>query len=127
MKRVVTVNLNNTSFNFDEDAYDELRRYLSRAEAQLANDPGRAEVIADVERSIAEKCAGYLNPQKNVVTLEEMRTMLSQIGVVEGRDEARAGPGGAAFGDTDAMGEARTKQLVQIRVGAMVSGVCNGV
>jgi phage shock protein PspC (stress-responsive transcriptional regulator) len=124
MKRVVTVNLNDISFNFDEDAYDELRRYLARAEAQLANDPGRAEVVADIERSIAEKCQGYLNPQKNVVTLDEMRVVLAQIGVVEARNEERAGAGSAPFGRA---GDTDSKQLVQIREGALVSGVCNGV
>lgn len=124
MKRVVTVNLGNTSFNFDEDAYDELRRYLGRAEAQLANDPGRAEVIADVERSIAEKCREYLHAQKNVINVEETRAVLAQIGVVEGRNEERAQADGAMFDSTSTPG---AKQLVQIREGAMVSGVCNGV
>jgi phage shock protein PspC (stress-responsive transcriptional regulator) len=124
MKRVVTVNLNNTSFNFDEDAYDELRRYLARAEAQLAHDPGRAEVVADIEQSIAEKCRGYLHPQKNVMTLDETRVVLAQIGVVEGRNEERADAGGATFGGA---GASASKQLVQIREGALVSGVCNGV
>src|ERR1043165_7410963 len=124
MKRVVTVNLNNTSFAFDEDAYDELRRYLARAEAQLAHDPGRVEVIADLEQSIAEKCHGYLSPQKNVITLEETRAVLAQIGVVEGRNEERAYDGGATFGSSSATG---AKQLVQIREGALISGVCNGV
>jgi phage shock protein PspC (stress-responsive transcriptional regulator) len=124
MKRVVTVNLNDISFNFDEDAYDELRRYLASAEAHLANDPGRAEVVADIERSIAEKCQGYLNPRKNVITLDEMRATLAQIGVVEGRDEERAGAGSATFGRP---GDTESKQLVQIREGALVSGVCNGV
>ena len=121
MKRVVTVNLNGMSFNFDEDAYEELRRYFKRAESQLASDPGRVEVLADLERSIAEKCQGVLNAQKNVVTLEEMHSVLAQVGVVEGRNEEWRGADdslGATLGD---------KQLVQIREGAMVSGVCNGL
>lgn len=124
MKRVVTVNLSNMSFNFDEDAYDALRTYLARAEAQLANDPGRAEVIADIERSIAEKCRDHLNPQKSVITAEETRAVLAQIGVVEARYEERAQAEGATF---DSASEPRSKQLVQIREGALVSGICNGV
>jgi phage shock protein PspC (stress-responsive transcriptional regulator) len=122
MKRVVTVNLNGMSFNFDEDAYDELRSYLKRAEAQLASDPGRGEVIADLERSIAEKCQGVLSPQKNVVTLAEIRAVLAQIGVVETRTEdSQARDAG---GNT---GHESSRTLVQIREGAMVSGVCNGL
>jgi phage shock protein PspC (stress-responsive transcriptional regulator) len=122
MKRVVTVNLNGMSFNFDEDAYDELRRYLKRAQAQLENDPGRTEVLADLERSIAEKSLSFLSPQKNVVTAEEIRTVLAQIGLVEGRTEEAQAPNDAANA-----AQSTREQLVQIREGAMVSGVCNGL
>jgi phage shock protein PspC (stress-responsive transcriptional regulator) len=122
MKRVVTIELNGMSFNLDEDAYDALRAYMRRAEAQLAADPGRAEVIADLERSIAEKCQPLVGPQKNVVTAEELRAVLAQIGVVEGASDAaqdRVAPESSALhGD---------RPLVQIREGAMVSGVCNGL
>jgi len=122
MKRVVTVELNGLSFNFDEDAYDALRAYLRRAEAQLAGDPGRAEVMADLERSIAEKCQPFLSAQKNVIAADELRSVLAQIGVVEGHaEEARTSGEGASR----AMGDDRP--LVQIRDGAMVSGVCNGL
>ncbi len=120
MKRVVTVELNGMSFNFDEDAYDALRAYLRRAEAQLMNDPGRAEVLLDLERSIAEKCQPFLNAQKNVVSADELSGVLAQIGVVEGYgDQNESGWHGTMSHDT--------RPFVQIREGAMVSGVCNGL
>jgi phage shock protein PspC (stress-responsive transcriptional regulator) len=122
MKRVVTVELNGVSFNFDEDAYDALRAYLRRAEAQLAGDPGRSEVIADLERSIAEKCQPFLHAQKNVVTADELRGVLAQIGGVEGHAEDAQSRGAQ---QSDAMNDGRP--LVQVRDGAMVSGVCNGL
>jgi phage shock protein PspC (stress-responsive transcriptional regulator) len=122
MKRVVTVELNGMSFNFDEDAYDALRAYLRRAEARLAGDPGRAEVIADLERSIAEKCQPFLHAQKDVVTAEELRGVLAQIGVVEGYgEEAQADDSHRSYTAND------DRPFVQIREGAMVSGVCNGL
>jgi phage shock protein PspC (stress-responsive transcriptional regulator) len=118
MKRVVTVALNGMSFNFDEDAYDQLRTYLKRAEAQLASDPGRVEVLADLERSIAEKCQAFINAHKNVITAAELQNVLEQIGSVDARgDEAQPQTGEASSG----------KQLYQIREGAMISGVCKGL
>jgi phage shock protein PspC (stress-responsive transcriptional regulator) len=123
MKRVVTVSLNGTSFNFDEDAYDALRSYMKRAEAQLASDPGRAEVLADLERSIAEKCQGVLHPQKDVVTYEEVRVVLAEIGVVHGTAEDwQAQSAGTSYERTSVRAP-----LTQIREGAMISGVCNGL
>lgn len=122
MKRVVTVELNGMSYNFDEDAYDALRSYLRRAEGQLANDPGRGEVIADLERSIAEKCQPFLHAQKNVITAHELTEVLAQIGVVEGfTEEPHTGGAEPASARSD------DRPLVQVRDGAMVSGVCNGL
>jgi phage shock protein PspC (stress-responsive transcriptional regulator) len=122
MKRVVAVELNGMSFNFDEDAYDALRAYLRRAEAQLTNDPGRAEVIADLERSIAEKCQPFLNAQKNVVSADELRGVLAQIGGVDGSaTDSGSGDTRSSFTTND------DRPLVQVRDGAMVSGVCNGL
>jgi phage shock protein PspC (stress-responsive transcriptional regulator) len=122
MKRVVTVALNGMSFNFDEDAYDALRSYMKRAEAQLANDPDRVEVLADLERSIAEKCQPFLHDQKNVVTAEEMSSVLAQIGMVEGYTTSEE-PSGTSY----AFESSNDRPLLQIREGAMVSGVCNGL
>jgi phage shock protein PspC (stress-responsive transcriptional regulator) len=123
MKRVVTVDLNGMSFNFDEDAYDALRSYMRRAEAQLASDPGRTEVLADLERSIADKCQGVLNAQKNVVTHEEMRAVLATIGVVNGTAEDLNSHGAG----TSYERATTRRQLTQVREGAMISGVCNGL
>jgi phage shock protein PspC (stress-responsive transcriptional regulator) len=123
MKRVVTVDLNGMSFNFDEDAYDALRAYLRRAESQLAADPGRAEVIADLERSIAEKCQAFVHATKNVIAADELRSVLAQIGTVDPHaddEQAQTRREGFADGDID-------RRLVQIREGAMISGVCTGL
>ena len=122
MKRVVTVALNGMSFNLDEDAYDALRSYMKRAEAQLANDPGRLEVLADIERSIAEKCQPFLHEQKNVVTSEEMASVLAQIGVVEGYTASEE-----SSGARHAFESSSDRPLLQVREGAMISGICNGL
>jgi phage shock protein PspC (stress-responsive transcriptional regulator) len=123
MKRVVTIELNGKSFNLDEDAYDTLRAYLKRAAAMLSGDPGRAEVIADLERSIAEKCMPFLHGEKNVVTDAELRGVLAQIGSVEGNVDDAARPADAR---SDFSGS-NDRPLVQVRDGAMISGVCNGL
>ena len=123
MKRVVTVDLNGMSFNFDEDAYDALRAYLRRAEARLAGDPGRAEVMADLERSIAEKCQMFVHATKDVVTAEEVQSVLVQIGMVDPHAaEAGARESNQGFDST-----LTDHPLVQVREGAMISGVCNGL
>ena len=93
-----------------------------RAEARLAGDPGRTEVLADLERSIAEKCLTVLHERKNVVTIEEMRSILAQVGVVDVTAEASGAESAEGAFDSSSR-----RPLVQIREGAMVSGVCNGL
>jgi phage shock protein PspC (stress-responsive transcriptional regulator) len=88
MERVVTVNLNGNPYQLEEPAYDALRAYLSRAEAALADNPDKGEIIRDLEQSIADKCAGYLGPHKSVVADAEMTRVLDEMGPVEGEGRA---------------------------------------
>jgi len=135
MQKVITVNLNGVAYQFDEDAYGALQQYLDRAQAQLKDNPDRAEIIADLEQAIAEKCSRYLNAHKNVVTAVELQTVLSEMGPVNapGGTESSAGAASGASAQapkSDAGSAPRTgapKRLYQIRQGAMIAGVCNGL
>src|SRR5215510_10411991 len=84
MERVVTVNLNGNPYQLEEPAFDALRAYLGRAEAALADNPDRGEIIRDLEQAIADKCGAYLSPGKSVVSADEMRRILEEMGPVEG-------------------------------------------
>jgi phage shock protein PspC (stress-responsive transcriptional regulator) len=128
MQKVITINLNGNAYQLDEDGYEALRAYLAHAEAQLGSNPDKAEIIRDLEQSIAEKCMRHLGPGKSVVTTAEVEQMLREMGPVDG------GPGGAhaSHGGIPPQGGApdtvpAVKRLYQIREGAMISGVCNGI
>jgi phage shock protein PspC (stress-responsive transcriptional regulator) len=118
MQKVITINLNGNAYLLDEQAYDALRAYLAHAEAELAGNPDASEVLRDLEQSIAEKCLRLLGPGKSVVSTGEMEQILREIGPV---DAATASGSGAAAPT------AQTKRLYQIREGAMLSGVANGL
>ena len=120
MQKVITINLNGNAFQLDEHGYDALRAYLEHAEAQLGGNPDASEIIRDLEQSVAEKCLRLLGPGKSVVTTAEIAQILREIGPVEG---------GAAPGQPAATSAAtpQPKRLYQIREGALVSGVANGL
>jgi len=122
MQKVITINLNGNAYQLDELGYDELRRYLMYAEAQLAGNPDASEILRDLEQSIAEKCQRLLGPGKSVVTTPEIAQILREIGPVENG-------GGAQHGsrEADSPASPHAKRLYQIREGAMVSGVANGL
>ena len=79
MERVVTINLNGNPYQLEEPAYDAVRAYLQHAEAKLANNPDKAEVVRDLEQAIADKCASYLSPVKSVVADDEMKKILDEM------------------------------------------------
>ena len=68
MQKVITINLNGNAYQLDESGYDALRAYLNHADAQLGGNPDKAEIIRDLEQSIAEKCMRFLGPGKSVVS-----------------------------------------------------------
>jgi phage shock protein PspC (stress-responsive transcriptional regulator) len=120
MQKVITINLNGNAYQLDESGYDELRRYLTHAEAQLAGNPDASEILRDLEQSIAEKCQRLLGPGKGVVTTVEIAQILREMGPVENG-------GGAQHGSHEADSLPQPKRLYQIREGGVVSGVANGL
>jgi phage shock protein PspC (stress-responsive transcriptional regulator) len=135
MRPVITISLNGNSYQLEQEGYEALRAYLATAEARLADNPDRGEILADLEQAIAEKCGGYLNPHRTVVTAEEVRQVIQDMGPVDGdaaeasagSDAAQAqsaGPSGSGTGPTP---QGAARRLYQIREGAMLSGVCNGI
>jgi phage shock protein PspC (stress-responsive transcriptional regulator) len=136
MERVITINLNGKAYQLDDTAYDALRAYLDHAGRALTDNADRAEILADFEQAIAEKCDRVLGPHKTVVTRADMDRILAEMGPVEGQSSAAApdGDGSQAAGTgptahgTDA-DEPRSppKRLYRIREGSMFSGVCAGL
>ena len=66
--------MNGNAYQLDESGYDTLREYLAGAETALAANPDRAEIMADLEQAIAEKCQRFLGPHKAVVSASEIGT-----------------------------------------------------
>ena len=61
-----------------------LRTYLDAAEMQLKDNPDKAEIISDLEQAIADKCNRVLGARKTVVTTDEVKQIIEEMGPVEG-------------------------------------------
>lgn len=149
MRRVINISLNGRAFQLEEDACELLSQYLDGAGQALADDPDRAEIIADLEQAIADKCTPFLGSHKNVLIRGEIEQVLAEMGPVEGGARAQATGAGATAGSGagDRAGEAGARssasgdpstsgkdgaghaprRLYQISEGAVISGVCNGI
>jgi phage shock protein PspC (stress-responsive transcriptional regulator) len=137
MQKVITVSLNGNAYQLDEAAYTQLAAYLNEAARALAGNPDSAEIIADLEQAIAEKCARYLSAHKNVVTGGELEQVIAQMGPVDDTHAAASGEAPASAKPEPAPGAASARagegsadaprRLYQISEGALVSGVCKGL
>src|SRR5262245_48388585 len=96
MQKVVSISLNGNSYQLEEPGYEQLRSYLERAEARLKDSPDRAEVMADLEQAVGEKCRGMLGPHKTVVSTAEVERIIAEMGPVESAEEKPAGAAGEA-------------------------------
>ena len=133
MKRVITASLNRNAFQFEEDAYARLEGWLADASARLQGDPDRAEILADLEQSVADKCSRRLPTGRTVITLDELVPTLQEIGHVEAVVSASSvtavAAGASAEHGATAGGAAPSASIAlqQISQGAWISGVCLGL
>jgi phage shock protein PspC (stress-responsive transcriptional regulator) len=129
MRKVTTINLNNNAYQIDEDGFEALRAYLDKAERALASNPDRAEILADLEQAIADKCRLALGPYKTVVNAAEIERILGEMGAVEGAENAESagGTGANAQHASNASTAGATHRMYRIHDGAIWSGVCTGL
>lgn len=79
MKRTFTVNLNNTVYHIDNDAYELLQKYLADVESRLSVDE-RKEVMADIEARVSELFTERLQRGKNVIINQDVEEIINILG-----------------------------------------------
>jgi Putative stress-responsive transcriptional regulator len=83
MKIALSVNLGGYSFNIDEDAYSELKRYLKNLELHFAGEESSSEILSDIESRIAELFRSKLTTYKQVITIDDVNNVISVLGTPE--------------------------------------------
>ena len=125
MKKTLTVNINGIVFHIDEDAYDKLSRYLNRIRRHFSTDEGCDEIIAGIESRIAEMFQERISSNKQVVTFEDVKEVIRQLGEPEqisGEEEPREQPP-----DYEYIKEKAPKRLFRDPDDKYIGGVCSGL
>ena len=76
MKITVSINLGGYSFNIDEDAYAELKRYLKNLELHFAGEESSSEILSDIETRMAEIFRTKLTTYKQVINIEDVHQVI---------------------------------------------------
>lgn len=124
MKKTVTAHLSGTVFHIEEDAYEQLQRYLAGIRARFAGNPGAAEIMGDIENRIAELFTERMEGRRQVVTTDDVDHVIAVMGRpedYEGAEETGAPGGGPATSSR------RYRRLYRDPDDKWVAGVLGGV
>src|SRR3982750_1655295 len=69
-------------FHIEEDGYDTLKKYLDSINKYFSTFEDSSEILADIESRIAEIFLSKLNEEKQVITSEDVNSLVSTMGSV---------------------------------------------
>lgn len=83
MNKTVTINISGIIFHIEEDAYDNLSRYLSTIKGYFSTTDGGNEIMSDIEARIAELLQARINPGKQVILMSDVDQVMNIMGKPE--------------------------------------------
>ena len=130
MKKTFTANLNGTVFHIEEDAYDQLQRYLANIRAKFSGSGEAEEIMADIEARIAELFNERLQGRQ-AVSMADVDHVKQVMGQPEDYVDSDTGPADGHSSRTSAGtdGPRKGKRLFRDMddrwVGGVISGLAN--
>jgi phage shock protein PspC (stress-responsive transcriptional regulator) len=142
MKKNISINISGIIFHIEEDGYENLRKYLDSINKYFATFEDSSEILADIESRVAEIFLSKLNEGKQVITAEDVNSLITTMGSVsdfkaaEEQEFTQKQPGTRSESDsssnegTSGSGQktyAGTRQLLRDEKRKILGGVCSGM
>ncbi len=80
MKKTTTINLGQSIFHIDEDAYEQLRQYLDSLRNHFKNEEGADEILEDIEIRMSDLFKEHTRYGLEVVTIKEVDEVIGVMG-----------------------------------------------
>ena len=97
MKKVININFQGRVIPIEEEAYEELKRYIESLRNHFANEEGREEIINDIENRIAELFTEKMkNSSEPLITEAAVAAIIASIGRPEEFDGDTVDAGSAS-------------------------------
>lgn len=126
MKKTLTVTLGGRVFILEEDGFEMLDTYLKGLRQNFSDDVSVDELMVDIEIGVCEKFSDILHGSKQVITLDDVQSVIALMGRLEEITAAEAdhddrGPAGEE-------GEKKGKKsLYRNGDDIVIAGVCSGL
>jgi phage shock protein PspC (stress-responsive transcriptional regulator) len=82
MKKNISINISGIIFHIEEDGYETLRKYLDSIKRYFASFDDSSEILSDIESRIAEIFLAKLHEGKQVITAEDVSSLVATMGSV---------------------------------------------
>jgi hypothetical protein len=82
MKKNISINISGIIFHIEEDGYENLKKYLDSINKYFSSFEDSSEILADIESRIAEIFLSKLNEEKQVITSEDVNSLVATMGSV---------------------------------------------
>ena len=110
MKKNISINISGIIFHIEEDGYDQLRSYLDTINHYFSSYEDSDEIIADIESRIAEIFLAKLKEGKQVVTLVDVKHLMTTMGSIHDFQAIEGDPIPDADDDYSKAGNEQTNQ-----------------
>lgn len=137
MKKNISINISGIIFHIEEDGYEVLKKYLDSINKYFSSFEDSSEILSDIESRIAEIFLSKLNEGKQVITFEDVNSLVSTMGSVsdfkaaEEQEFQQAENTSQAEPQPEAERKQRTheanKQLFRDQTRKILGGVCAGL
>lgn len=82
MKKNISINISGIIFHIEEDGYEVLKKYLDSINKYFSSFEDSSEILSDIESRIAEIFLGKLSEGKQVITVEDVNSLVTTMGSV---------------------------------------------
>ncbi len=82
MKKNISINISGIIFHIEEDGYEVLKKYLDSINKYFSSFEDSSEILSDIESRIAEIFLTKLNEGKQIITYEDVNSLVVTMGSV---------------------------------------------
>lgn len=126
MNKTIIININGIVFHIEEDAYEILKSYMTDVQRHFLNSADSLEITTDIENRIAEMFNEILLKEgKQVVVLQDVKTVVEQMGSVE--DFETVEDGAKPHAQQAFTYGTEPRRLFRDPDDHLVAGVCSGI
>lgn len=130
MKKNISINISGIIFHIEEDGYETLRKYLDSIKRYFATFEDSSEILADIESRIAEIFLAKLNEGKQVITAEDVSSLMTTMGSVNdfkaAEEQEFAGDFTSSTKETASESKSAPRKLLRDQRRKILGGVCAG-